>query len=146
MKFIQLFLFILLTSAAAVGQSEIVDWTYKIVEENDEKLLHITADIQPGWFIYSQHTDPDGPIPTAFSISVSGSDADLNDVTEVTEPIKQYSELFEVEVIKFKGKVTFTQKLPDVNNGDVISGDVTYMSCDKSRCLPPKTIPFEVKI
>jgi len=146
MKFLQLILVCMISSSPVISQSDIVDWTYEIINENDSKQLKITADIKSGWFIYSQHTDPDGPIPTAFSISITGSDDEISQVKEVTKPIRNYSELFEVEVLKFKNEVIFTQVLPDAKEGDVISGTVTYMSCDKSRCLPPKTVPFEVKI
>ena len=66
-------------------------------------------------------------------------------VVEMTEPIAEFSEMFDVEVKKFKKSAKFMQKLMPAEGKRLIKGMVTYMACDANRCLPPKSIPFEVE-
>ena len=129
----------------ATAQNDIVDWNYEISTQEGETFLTITGAIKTGWVIYSQHTDPDGPIPTSIDIEENSAFSLEGDVIEETEPIIQHSELFDVEVKKFKDEVVFVQKIVGYESGTLISGTVEFMCCDKSRCLPPKIISFEVK-
>ncbi len=134
----------LLSSLSIFSQSEnLVDWQFTLSQDGTE--LEIEATIADDWVIYSQHTDPDGPIPLEFEFTdLSGVELD-GTVMEVTKPITEMSELFEVTVMKFKKKASFKQKLKLTEGKTNIKGRVTYMSCDATRCLPPKTVPFEVE-
>jgi len=127
------------------GQNNIVDWNYEISTQEGETYLKITGEIKTGWVIYSQHTDPEGPIPTSIELNESSEFSLEGGFIEETAPIIQHSELFDVEVKKFKDKVVFSQKLIGYGSGTLVSGTVEFMCCDKSRCLPPETISFEVK-
>lgn len=53
--------------------------------------------------------------------------------------------MFGVEVIKFKEAASFEQKLKERPAGGALGISVTYMTCDSKRCLPPTTVPLEVK-
>ncbi|MDA8693168.1 protein-disulfide reductase DsbD N-terminal domain-containing protein [Saprospiraceae bacterium] len=128
------------------AQKDIVDWTFEIKEVDGIKTLVATGDISEGWYIYSQHTDDEGPIPTSFEIKDASGKMTSVVFEEETTPIKKYSELFEVEVLKFKDKAIFTYELDDKSDIKLITGALEYMSCDKSRCLPPKLVEFEAKI
>lgn len=128
-----------------VGQEQIVDWQYDIKTEDGASYLIITGDIKPGWVIYSQDTDPDGPIPTTITLEESDSYSLEGKMIEKSKVISQYSELFEVQVKKFKGQAVFQQQLLNLESGATVSGEIEFMCCDKSRCLPPKVISFEVK-
>ena len=128
------------------AQKDIVDWTFEITEVDGVRTLVATGDIADGWFIYSQKTAPDGPIPTSFQIKDASEALVTVEFEEKTTPLKKYSELFGVEVSKFKDKAIFAYELDPKLDIKLISGVVEYMSCDKSRCLPPKLIEFEAKI
>jgi Tfp pilus assembly protein PilP len=138
-------LLLALSLSQASAQSDIVKWTFEIENADGKNLLKATADIKNEWFMYSQHTD-EGPIPTSFEMKQASGELVTVVFQEVTTPIKKYSELFEAEVIKFQDEAIFTYSLEGYKSGDIISGSVTYMSCDKSKCLPPKSVDFEVKI
>jgi hypothetical protein len=137
-------LVVLLSSLSIFGQAEdLVDWQFTLSEDGTE--LEIEATIATDWVIYSQHTDPDGPIPLEFEFTdLSGVELD-GAVVELTKPITELSDMFDVTVMKFKKKATFKQKLKLTEGKPNIKGTVTYMSCDATRCLPPKTVPFEVE-
>ena len=58
--------------------------------------------------------------------------------------IKEFDNMFDVDVIKFKDKAIFTKKFP-IKKGVSLSGYVTYMTCDGEKCLPPTDVPFDLK-
>ena len=63
---LRIFLIVLLLSSFShlFAQQE-VSWTIS----TDSKTINFIADIEDGWHIYSQYTNPDvGPIPTKFTI------------------------------------------------------------------------------
>ena len=128
------------------AQEDVVDWSFEIEELDGKMTLVATGDISEGWYIYSQHTDPDGPIPTSFEIKDASGTMTTVVFEEKKSPIKKYSDLFGVEVLKFKDKTIFTYELDGDADIKQITGAVEYMSCDKSRCLPPKLVEFEAKI
>jgi len=133
----------LFITVMAVGQ-EYVTWTAQL--NNDKSEVLISAEIADKWFIYSQHLDEGGPIPTEFVFGQSDGVAFNGEVQEITKPIKKFDELFEMEVLKFKNKAEFSQKVTIGENAKIINLEVTYMTCDSERCLPPRTIPLTVKI
>lgn len=117
-----------------------VSWDFKIekVNANDYKLM-ATATIAPSWVLYSQFTDPEGPVPTSFM--VNGKSAQLKEDGEL---IKEMDKLFEVVVKKFKHKTVFSTTIQKGNNNSV-KGSVEFMTCDGLKCLPPTTVPFDLK-
>ncbi len=135
-------------SIATIGFSQQnlnpVQWSSEVVDSEDGPVLKITADIEKGWKLYSQFTDPDGPVPTSFEIS--GNDVEiLGDVEEQTEPEKIMSDLFGLEVIQFSEKAEFHQRFK-ADKGTQINTSVRFMTCDGLRCLPPTTIELQTKI
>ncbi len=136
---------LMLLGAIIIAQSpEVVHWTFDYNKETQS--IDITADMDDNWVIYSQFTDPDGPIPLNFTFEPSDAYTLVAGVVETNEPTTVKSEMFGVEVKKFKHKAVFKQKIEASGTGEIIKGAVTFMCCDNMRCLPPKTLPFEVKI
>ena len=135
---------IVIFSLPVFGQSEnLVDWEFKLTE--DGTAIEIEATIKDTWVIYSQHTDPDGPIPLEFEFTEMIGAELSGPVEEMTKPHTEMSEMFGVEVMKFKKSATFRQKLKPTDVNRSIKGSVTFMACDATRCLPPKTVTFAVE-
>lgn len=136
------FLFIGMVSAQVENP---VKWDSKVLKNEDGTYsLHVTANIDNGWVLYSQHTDPSGPIPTEFVID--SKDVELiGDFEEKSKAKKGMSEMFGVEVIKFSKSALFTQKF-DAKDAKAIKGNVTFMTCDNQRCLPPTTVEFSAEL
>lgn len=122
----------------------LVTWEVNYNEENTS--IELKATIQENWVIYSQFTPEGGPIPLSFEFEDIDGVEFIGKVEELTEPIKTMSKMFELEVIKFKNEALFSQKIKTTGDSRIIKGNVTFMSCDNEKCLPPKTVPFEVKI
>jgi len=142
-----------------VGNGQIydpVDWSFskQQISENSYELTFI-ADIEPGWALYSNdiyNNDVDCeveicPIPVSFEF-YKNNEAERNfnfvgDIVEVDEN-KQVSQdpIFLMEVTKFTKRATFKQIIVlDTNNVDV-SGYLTFMVCDDTKCLPPTDVDF----
>ena len=121
-----------------------VKWSYdkkKITEDTYE--LIFTANINPGWSIYSQYMSGDeGPIPTSFEYEKNGTYTLVGKAVEAGTKTEKYDNLFGMNLIKLSGNVTFSQKVKITPKTKVIEGYLTYMSCDKERCLPPDDVDF----
>ena len=111
---------------------------------NDEYELRFKADIEKDWTVYSQHSNDEGPVPTYVEFE------ELNGASLVGESIEKghkkegYDKLFEVNVIKFVDDEPYTivQKVKATDLSKPITGYLTYMTCDQTRCLPPKDVDF----
>ena len=135
------------------GMEDPVKWAFssKKVEEGVYE-LSFTANVEEGWQIYSQHTDPnDGPVPTEF-IFDKNEVAGVEFVGEVEENSKTKSApdpLFDnAVVVKFvESPVSFTQKVKvEAGTNPVVKGYLTYMACDASHCLPPSDVDFSFNL
>lgn len=114
---------------------------------NDEFLLTVTADLDPGWSLYSQHTGDDGPVPTTFYWTEGDHFTRLGDTEEKGKKKAGYDPLFDTEVIKFtQGPVVFTQRVKVSDYGQPIAVAVEFMVCDDVQCLPPTEEPFTFQL
>ena len=126
--------------------SDPITWSYDVVIAEDESLEVIfTADIEGKWVLYSQHTDPDGPVPTSFTFGTNKCVIPVGEVEEKSEMILEHSDLFGVDVMKYKNQSVFTQKV-DKKCAGRLNCIIQYMTCDGERCLPPKKVTFEIEI
>jgi len=144
MKILLFVLSVVVTSSITAQIEDLVQWSAELNEE--QSAITLKAEMKGDWVIYSQHTDPEGPIPLEFEFEAVDGVEYVGPVEEITVPITKMSELFGVEVIKFEQSAEFSQAIKIKAKSGVIKGNVTFMTCDASRCLPPKTVPFEVKI
>lgn len=103
-----------------------------------------TAEIDVGWSIYSQHTPEGGPVPTSFHFDEGEHFTRIGEVVESGGKRKEGMDaIFEMVVIKFvEGPVTFTQRVKVRKFDHPISGHLTYMTCDDTKCLPPTEEAF----
>ena len=141
------------------GVSQIYDpvgWSFskQQISENTYELTFI-AEIEPGWAIYSNDIYNNGvdceveicPIPVSFEFN-KNNDAEryfdlVGDIIELDEN-KQVSldPIFLMEVTKFIKRATFKQII-ELNSSNVdVSGYLTFMVCDDTKCLPPTDVDF----
>jgi len=68
-------------------------------------------------------------------------------VKEVGKMEKQYDPNFKSTLKFYGGKVDFVQRVKLKSTAaTVIKGKINYMVCDDKKCLPPKEVPFSVKL
>ncbi|WP_421805661.1 cytochrome c biogenesis protein CcdA [Flagellimonas sp.] len=112
-------------------------WSHEVRQLSDtEYELVFKGKIMEGWHVYSQHTAEGGALPSEFTFEKAGEDYELVGVTEESETITEFSDIFEVDETFFKEEAIFTQKIklldPEVNQ---ISVNLFYQIC-KEVCLP----------
>ena len=124
-----------------------VKWMYtakKIAAKTYE--IHITANIDGNWHLYAQDTG-EGPEPTSFNFTANPLVKLEGKVKEVGKAEKAYDPNFR-SVLKYYSKhVDFVQKIKLKSTATtLVQGTVTFMVCNDKKCLPPKEIPFSVKV
>jgi len=143
-KLILLFsIFTLFTSAQIFNP---VTWDFSYTQISDTELdLHFKAVIDDGWYVYSQYTG-DGPQPTEFTFQNSDLFDLSGDVVE-GKPIEQFDPNFDAVLTYFKKEAIFTQRVIINSREDfILKGDVYFMTCDNSQCLPPEAVDFSFNI
>jgi len=151
MKRIYLPLFIsILFSIHSFGQIlKPVTWKTSFEQiSGDEYELTYTAKIKNGWTIYSQYLESDeGPVATTFTYDEGGHFA-LNGKNIESDDNKKtgYDKIFDMNVTKFSKKAIFKQKVKASDLSKPITGYLTYMTCDATKCLPPTDFDFEFKL
>jgi len=132
---------LLVFGLTASAQTTPVTWNFKVTKtENETYLLTAKATIADTWGLYSQHTSPEGPVPTSFKFDGIKT---IGATKEISKVIKKYSDLFEVEVKKFKNEAIFTQEFTSNKGARSGNVEVTFMCCDDLKCLPPSSVVFD---
>ena len=120
-------------------------WTAKKVADKTYE-LHMTANINGKWHIYAQEAG-EGPEPTTFSFTNNPLVKLEGKVKEIGKLEKSYDPNFKSTLKFYSEKVDFVQKVKLKSSvAIVVKGTVIYMVCDDKKCLPPKEIPFSIKI
>ena len=145
MRSILSFLISFLIVAPSWGQMyDPVKWSFNVnvVNENEVDLV-IHADIEEGWYVYSQDAG-DGPISTLFAFFDNDKVELIGSVTE-GEAIEDYDPNFEATLRFFKSEADFTQRIKLLTQDTtLIKGEFEFMVCNKGMCLPPEWVDIEV--
>ncbi len=131
----------------AYAQSQEVHWSAELSQISEaEYELKIIGETTGDWVIYSQFIEEDGPLPTVFTVHYpSGAEA-LGKFAEPDHSIKKMDDMFGMVLTKFKGKTEFVQRIKSKEKLSEIEGEITFMTCDDSKCLPPRTVVFSASL
>jgi len=123
-----------------------VDWTFKTKDLGDgEYELRFIPKIEKGWYVYSQHLDEGGPVPTSFTFEPTADYKLLGEIEEPRKKIEAFDKNFNMNVVKYKRGV-FKGKIKANTDNFIVKGALEYMTCDDTKCLPPEEVPFEFVI
>lgn len=145
-------LFFTLAFSAVVGFAQVaspVNWTFTSKKVSDNVYeVQMVATIQNGWHLYSQSQPKDAiAVPTTFEFSknplvqLDGKVKEAGKMERFTDKdlgvsANQYSKLVAFsQRVKLKGKAKSN-----------VNGNVTYQTCDDKKCLPPKTVNFNIAL
>ncbi len=115
--------------------------------KNNTYEIHLTANLQKGWHIYSQSTPDGGPVATSISFAVNPLIILDNKWKEVGNMQQHHEDIFGVDVKQYSDKVEFVQTVKlkaAVKTAAAVS--VEYMVCNDKQCLPPVTKKFSVAL
>lgn len=137
--------------ATAFGQiHNPVKWSFSSKQLNDTEFnLVFTANIEDGWYVYSQYLESDdGPVKTSFTYDKGSHYSTVGKNAESSAHRKEMNDpLFDdMKVIKFSEQVTFTQKVKVTDISKPITGYLEFMTCNNERCLPPTEVDFSFQL
>lgn len=136
---------------AAVAQIlEPVKWEFSVHETATENEFDVVfhASVDPCWHIYSQHLDdPNGPLPTYFEVDVPAGVEKRGEVNEC-DPIVEYDPNFMMDLKFFEEEVYWVQTVQVAKgfSSGAVTGFLSFMVCDASRCLPPEDVEFSIDL
>ncbi|HEX5001782.1 MAG TPA: cytochrome c biogenesis protein CcdA [Bacteroidia bacterium] len=124
-----------------------VKWSFSVEKgEGSEATLLMTATIDEGWHLYSQHIADGGPIKTSFAFEPDAGYEKIGDVAE-GKAHEYYDKNFEMQLKFFAKKAVFRQKVKLLYDKPItIKGTVEFMVCDDHQCLPPDMVDMQFKV
>ena len=124
-----------------------VSWSYTSIKTGPKKYeLHMTASIAANWHVYTQDAG-EGPISTSFTFTKNPLVKLEGKVKEIGKIETLFDPNFNSTLKFYKDKVDFVQKISLKSTAStVVKGTVLYMVCNDKKCLPPKEIPFSIKL
>ena len=149
MKRLVLLAFVVTASLVASAQLTPVTWSFSAVKTGDKTYeIHMKATIQDRWHLYSQ-SQPDDAVamPTTFSFNANPLVEKDGKVKEVGKMEKFKDKQLGLSANQYSEKVDFVQvvKLKGAAKTSV-SGSVEFQTCDDKKCLPPKTVNFNIAL
>ncbi len=142
-----LFAVCLVAFSAAFAQVNPAHWNFNVKElSSSEVELQFQLKLDDGWHIYSQKSDPNGPIPSEYTFE---DNANYKRVGGVAEPKShdEFDDIFKCTVRSFSGKVTFRQKIKrNTAKAFEVKGSMYYQLCNDGSCIAPDDVPFSLKV
>ena len=126
-----------------------VSWSFnskKVAEKTYE--VHLIANIQSGWHLYSQDQPSDAiAIPTNVTINNNPLLKMDGKVKEVGNLEKFQDKNLGISAHQYSNKVDFVQLVKVKSNAKTnVSGSVEFQTCNDKKCLPPKTVNFDIAL
>jgi len=134
----------ILQSAIYAQVQNPVKWamSYNQVSAQEFDLV-FTATINNGWYVYSQFVEDGGPVPTSFNFEAGDHYQLMGKAKEESANTKSgHDPIFDMQVVKFAKKVSFTQRVKASDLKKPIVGYLTFMACDDEKCLLPTDLDF----
>jgi thiol:disulfide interchange protein DsbD len=148
----QLFFSLALLFTVTAVQAQVanpVSWSFASKKVNANVYeVKMTATIQNGWHLYAQTQPKDAiAIPTTFEFSKNPLVQLDGNVKETGKLEKFVDNDLGVSANQYSKQVVFTQRVKLKGKAaSNLSGNVTFQTCDDKKCLPPKTVTFNVAL
>jgi len=149
MRTIILIIVLLAVAGLAHAQEGPVHWNYTLKKVADKTYeLYMTGTVDKGWHIYAQVQPEDAlSFPTTIRFTKNPMLEMTGKPIEIGKKEKQHVEVLDVMQYYYSDKVDFVQKLKLKGNIKTnISGSIEYMACTDERCLPAKTVNFNLAL
>ena len=150
MKKIVFGLFLMIGGAMAYAQVlSPVQWSFTSKKTGDKTYeIHLTANIQSGWHLYSQTQPADAiSIPTEVLFTANPLVRLDGKAKEIGKMEVYKDKRLGISANQYSNQVDFVQKIKlKVKAKTNISGTVEYQTCDDKKCLPPKKMTFNLAL
>jgi thiol:disulfide interchange protein DsbD len=125
------------------GQNH-VKWTFEYDDIN--RAIVAYGHIDSTWHTYSINNKMgSGPVPTSISLEKKKGYKVSGKAQEISIPKRVFDPNFNEDLLIID--IIYIAKVPiKIKKESVVSGKVTYMICDDTKCYPPIDVPFSVKV
>ena len=130
------------------GMFDPVDWVFssKKTGENEYE-ISAKAKIEEHWHLYSSKLESeDGPVATEFLVKKSDNLELIGGIEERGKKINEFDPNFEMNLDYYANNVEFVQKIKVKDASKPALGEVYFMVCDESKCLPPSAVEFKIDL
>ena len=141
-----------LITAVSVAHAQVLNpvmWSFTSKKTGDKTYeIHLTANIQSGWHLYSQ-TQPNDAINMPTEILFNGNPLiTLDGKAKEAGKMEVYKDKrLGISAHQYKDQVDFVQKIKlKVKTKTNISGSVEFQTCNDNKCLPPKKLTFNLAL
>jgi len=116
---------------------EPVKWDIKTEKSGENIDIYFTAHIDKGFHLYSLDVPEDGPLPTEFIFEDPKGFKPVGDAVEISTPIEEFDDVFELDIKFFEEEATFRQtiKLTSKNEAVPVIGEIAYMVGKDVGCV-----------
>lgn len=146
---LSVFIASVLLTISVQAQLNPVTWSFSAKKVADKTYeVQMVATMQTGWHLYSQIQPDDAiAIPTTFTITPNPLFTLDGKIKEVGKMEVMKDKDLGVSANQYSKTVTFVQKIKlKANVKTNFKGNVEYQTCDDKKCLPPKTVNFDIAI
>jgi len=146
---LSVFIASVLLTISVQAQLNPVSWSFSAKKVADKTYeVQMVATMQTGWHLYSQIQPDDAiAIPTTFTITPNPLFTLDGKIKEVGKMEVMKDKDLGVSANQYSKTVTFVQKIKlKANVKTNFKGNVEYQTCDDKKCLPPKTVNFDIAI
>lgn len=142
---------IILISATIAGNAQLnpIVWSFSAKKKADKVYeVSMKATIQSGWHLYSQSQPSDAiAMPTTFTLTNNPLFTKEDKIKEVGKMEKFKDATLGTSANQYSGSVSFVQTVKLKSNVKTnFAGSVEFQTCDDKKCLPPKTVNFNVAL
>jgi thiol:disulfide interchange protein DsbD len=125
---------------------EPVKWTVTSTDKGDGTWqLDFHAKVDNGWYVYSQESFGEGPIPTSIDIDTLPNARPVGKPMETgLEKHEGMDDLFGIVVRKYAGEATFSRTVQVSDPAKAITGTINFMTCDNTKCVFPDPLKFSI--
>jgi thiol:disulfide interchange protein DsbD len=131
---------------ASAQPMEPVQWTSSVKSLGDSQYeITFKALVEQDWHIYDMGPyEVGGPMATTFTYEDLAGAELVGDVKVSKEAVRQFNDVYEMEIGYYEGEVIFTQ-LVKAESAATLNVMVDWMACNESNCVTGSN-DFEVKI
>ena len=132
--------------AASAQPMEPVQWTSSVKSLGDSQYeITFKALVEQDWHIYDMGPyEVGGPMATTFTYEDLAGAELVGDVKVSKEAVRQFNDVYEMEIGYYEGEVIFTQ-LVKAESAATLNVMVDWMACNESNCVTGSN-DFEVKV
>ena len=135
------------------GIEDPVSWEFSAKNlGNNEIMITARPTIEEGWHLYADLGIDDGPIASTFVLDEKAAEGKFETLGDVeanpapTDDEIHLDEMFQVDIAYLPDGAVLQQKIKLLQYVPIVSGELTYQTCQNGMCLRPEYPEMRIEI